>query len=688
MSSAVPLELPHANAPAVLERVRQRARRHVLWMRHLWTQGMTSADQGLAITHGEVDRLLLDPEELVVEAERFYVSDSGARELREAIIQADLLAKRDHDWSNLCACFQLTSRDSDLLSLAVAVELDPGLGRVYGYLHDEVQACHATQWLAAQLFQWPPDVACGPESNLVFWRLAAPADRARNPWSVRTPWLADPAIALSVRQRAWHDPLLESAVTLVPAARDREAMCLHPAALVRMQAFVQSVPAGSPAPIEIEIIGPAGSGKRALAAQFAAERGRDLLVGDAGILLADKPADAAAECLVRMLRMARAHGAIPYWRAADGVNAAAWRAGRGMYDLAIFDREASASDPPPAAVVRHSIRLRPLSSAERVALWRRLSDRPPPAPVRERLLIAGEIALAARVVQSGEEAVRQACRPALQPPSELLQPLVCPYVRDDLVLTRDIRRQLEEFEQQARLRWPVYEDWGFERLCPLGKGITALFAGPSGTGKTMAAQVIARSLELDLFRVDLAGVVNKYIGETEKRLKQVFDYCERANVMLLFDEADALFGQRMQVKDAHDRFANIEIDYLLQRMEQFGGIAVLATNRKNDLDQAFLRRLRFLIDFLPPGPEERLSLWQRALLPRSPSGEPLLGDIDWVSLADKLTMTGADIKAATLGAAFLARAEGTRIGMRHVVAAARREMTKHGVVLRANLEGS
>ena len=124
----------------------------------------------------------------------------------------------------------------------------------------------------------------------------------------------------------------------------------------------------------------------------------------------------------------------------------------------------------------------------------------------------------------------------------------------------------------------------------------------------MAAQVIARSLEMELYRVDLSGVVNKYIGETEKRLKQVFDACERSNVVLFFDEADALFGQRTQVKDAHDRFANIEIDYLLQRMEQFDGIAILATNRKSDLDQAFVRRLRFIIDFLPPGPVERRAL--------------------------------------------------------------------------------
>jgi SpoVK/Ycf46/Vps4 family AAA+-type ATPase len=248
-----------------------------------------------------------------------------------------------------------------------------------------------------------------------------------------------------------------------------------------------------------------------------------------------------------------------------------------------------------------------------------------------------------------------------------------------------VRRHLAEFEAQARLRWPVYEEWGFERLCPLGRGITALFAGPSGSGKTMAAQVLARSLGLDLYRVDLAGVVNKYIGETEKRLKRVFDACERADVLLLFDEADALFGQRTQVKDAHDRFANIEIDYLLQRMERFDGVAVLATNRKGDLDRAFLRRLRFVVDFMHPTPDERLTLWRKALPERAPGGEPILGDLDSEWLASRVVMSAAEIKLAALGAAFLARAEGARIEMRHVVAACRRELAKQGIELRGEL---
>jgi SpoVK/Ycf46/Vps4 family AAA+-type ATPase len=339
--------------------------------------------------------------------------------------------------------------------------------------------------------------------------------------------------------------------------------------------------------------------------------------------------------------------------------------------------------PEPQRATRKAVRLPPLTRHQRLGLWAQLSDEDAPAPVAEWLLTPAEIYRAAQVAPAGPAAVVETCRRMLhRSPGELFSPLPCPYEWHDIVLTSQVRQHLEELARQARLRWTVYEDWGFARLVPLGKGISALFAGPSGTGKTMAAQVLARELGMELYRVDLAGVMNKYIGETEKRLKQVFDACERANVLLFFDEADALFGQRTQVKDAHDRFANIEIDYLLQRMEQFDGIAILATNRKGDLDQAFLRRIRFVVDFLPPTPPERLALWHKALLPQAPDGTELLDTIDWQLLANKLNMTGADIKAAALGAAFLARGEGGRITMRHILHAAGREMGKHGVLLR------
>jgi SpoVK/Ycf46/Vps4 family AAA+-type ATPase len=288
------------------------------------------------------------------------------------------------------------------------------------------------------------------------------------------------------------------------------------------------------------------------------------------------------------------------------------------------------------------------------------------------------------VTPAGEGAVLEVCRRLLLAGTpELLTHLPLPYTWDELVISARTYLHLREIDEQARNRGEVLDDWGLRRLTSMGSGVTALFAGPSGTGKTMAAQVLARSLGLDLYRVDLAGVVSKYIGETEKHLRAVFDACERAPVLLLFDEADALFGKRTEVSDAHDRYANIEVDYVLQRMEAFNGVAVLATNRKGDLDSAFVRRIAFIVDFAAPNAAERERLWRLALEGAvHPFGTALVGALDWAALASQFDLTGAGIKSAALAAAFLARTDGTPIEMRHVLAATRRELEKHGQVMR------
>jgi SpoVK/Ycf46/Vps4 family AAA+-type ATPase len=203
-----------------------------------------------------------------------------------------------------------------------------------------------------------------------------------------------------------------------------------------------------------------------------------------------------------------------------------------------------------------------------------------------------------------------------------------------------------------------------------GLGVSALFAGESGTGKTMAAEVVAASLRLDLYRIDLAAVVSKYIGETEKNLRRLFDAAEAGGAVLLFDEADALFGKRSEVKDSHDRYANIEVNYLLQRMEAFEGLAILATNMKDALDQAFLRRLRFVIDFPFPGTAQRKAIWQRAWPPDTPT-EDLAVD----RLA-RLSLTGGSIHNIALHAAFLAADAGAPVTMPLVLKAARMELRK------------
>ena len=704
--------------PAFMTRIRLRAQRHMIWLRHLWGKNLQDAEQGLAISHGEVERILSGTEQDASAESAFYETDATARQLGKQIRAIDRWVINDEAWERLRRDFALSEAEIDLLMLAVAVEVDPMLRRVYGYLHDDATAGSPTPWLAASLFQWSSPISFGPDTALVRWRMAWPVEGLANPWTITAPWVADPHMVswltqgdggdAAVRRQGrdksglyegviYHAPANHdaSAVQSVPSCEGKGTICLYPAQLAAMQAFVEAMHkkqqvslAGEPAPvpIELELIGPEGVGKRTLATQFCRALGVGMLIADAGMLLSsDVSLPVLVERATRVARTARLTDAVLYWHDAEGVDPRVWQMVQGYSGLTIFGTSSPIAQQKRSGVARKSFRLPLLKRGTRATLWKQLSDLPIPEQVTDWMLTPAEIVNAARVAPAGAEAVVEACRQALyQGPGELFTPLPCPFSWDDIVLSPSVRQHLAELEGQARLRRVVYEEWGFERLFALGRGVTALFAGPSGTGKTMAAQVLARSLDMDLYRVDLAGVMSKYIGETEKRLKQIFDACERANVLLFFDEADALFGQRTQVKDAHDRFANIEIDYLLQRMEQFDGIAILATNRKGDMDSAFLRRLRFIVDFMPPGAVERLSLWRIALPQRTPNGEELLDQIDWEFLAGKLNMTGADIKAAALSAAFLARAEGTRINMKHVLYAARREMAKHGVVLRTD----
>jgi SpoVK/Ycf46/Vps4 family AAA+-type ATPase len=253
---------------------------------------------------------------------------------------------------------------------------------------------------------------------------------------------------------------------------------------------------------------------------------------------------------------------------------------------------------------------------------------------------------------------------------DLAQRLEPCYAWEDIVLPEDTRRQLREIADQVATRPQVYEAWGFGERLSRGRGISALFSGPSGTGKTMAAEILANHLRLDLYRVDLAGVVSKYIGETEKNLRSVFDAAERSGAILFFDEADSLFGRRSEVKDSHDRYANIEVNYLLQRMEDYRGLAILCTNRRSALDRAFLRRLRFLVEFPFPDWHHRLLIWQKVFPRRAP-----VASLDLHALAG-LEIPGGNIRNIALNAAFLAAGQGTEIRMEHVLHAARREYTK------------
>jgi SpoVK/Ycf46/Vps4 family AAA+-type ATPase len=284
---------------------------------------------------------------------------------------------------------------------------------------------------------------------------------------------------------------------------------------------------------------------------------------------------------------------------------------------------------------------------------------------------ASELAAAATKDTDASAELRRLCRERSRVRLEGLAERIEPVATwDDLVLPEGHLELLHEIVRHVRHRTQVYERWGFGARTSRGLGVTALFSGESGTGKSLAAEVLANDLGLDLYRIDLATTVSKYIGETEKNLRRVFAAAEASGAVLLFDEADALFGKRGEVKDGHDRYANLEVAYLLQRMESYRGLAILTTNLRSNVDRAFLRRLRFVVTFPFPGAPERTEIWRRTFPPSAP-----LDGIDAGELS-RLVASGGTIRSIALAAAFSAAEDGTGVTTAHVLRAAEIEYAK------------
>lgn len=273
------------------------------------------------------------------------------------------------------------------------------------------------------------------------------------------------------------------------------------------------------------------------------------------------------------------------------------------------------------------------------------------------------------------EDIYLACREqSNQKLSSLAAKLNPKYTWQDIVLPRDQLALLKEITDHIRYRRIVYDDWGFDRKLSLGKGLNILFSGPSGTGKTMAAEIIARELSLDIYKIDLSLVVSKYIGETEKNIGKIFEEAATSNVILFFDEADALFGKRSEVRDSHDRYANIEIGYLLQKMEEHRGIVILATNLRKNMDDAFTRRMHFSVDFPFPDDDQRELIWRGIF----PNDSPLSSDLDYKFLSERLRLAGGNIKNIAVTAAFYAAGQSSEICLGHIIRAVKREYQKMG----------
>ncbi|MDR7190928.1 vesicle-fusing ATPase [Microbacterium sp. BE35] len=376
---------------------------------------------------------------------------------------------------------------------------------------------------------------------------------------------------------------------------------------------------------------------------IATDDARLLALLEAEVVVTDGPGDVAGRVtLARTVPLPTASEEAALWRAALEVDAT-----RTADAIVVAERELSQHFRLPAGVV-----------AAVAAEWLGLTDR--------------DVATLRRLVRERSRTGFGALAQRIEPRARW----------DDLVLPEGQRELLREIERHVRHRATVLDDWGFASRSDRGLGVTALFAGESGTGKTMAAEVLAASLGLDLYRIDLSALVSKYIGETEKHLSTVFDAAEASGAVLLFDEADALFGKRSDVKDSHDRYANLEVAYLLQRMESYRGLAILTTNLRGNVDRAFLRRIRFVVQFPFPDEASRAEIWRRVF----PAATPL-ADVDPAALA-RIQLSGGAIRQIALSAAFAAAGEGVAVGAEHLLRAATREAAKSERALTATETGA
>ena len=595
--------------------------------------------------------------------------------------------------------FELRPLEYDALILALAVEIDPRFGRLVAYLNDHIARTRPTIGLVFALAEGE----AGSDHGLAIDFTTRPAVRDG---------LLDlegdgPVPGVSLRVSPDLLSRLASIDQTVPAAIGAGVFAPNPGLLDRLvldetmresaAQWADAARRGARAAAPLLIAGGRGSGGTALAHAVVSVTGKRLVT-------VASDATRLEETIRVGRRESRWHDAALSleWRegSPSSLNwGTVWRelqtvAGPLVMTLPPALVEQAAAKAPREPLV---LQLPMPAPAQRARIWRIML--PPGATLSPQDIdhlaarfrfAPGRIARTIRLAAAGAARrppaerhltlgdVEAACRTVgVAEMSALAQKMPLPYGRTDLVVPLAVEMELDLAVAWVRERHTVLEQWGFARRIVLGRGLTALFTGKPGTGKTMAAQVLARELGCDLYRVDLSRVMSKYIGETEKNLAQLFDEAQASGAILFFDEADALFGKRSEVKDAHDRYANVEIGYLLQRMEDYEGVTILATNRMRDLDEAFVRRFQVLLRFPMPEAPDRLRLWE-GMIPAQAARAP---DLDLGTLAQKFEVSGGEIRNVVLAAAYLAAGAGVPIGMGHLKRALRRELGKSGRVL-------
>jgi hypothetical protein len=608
----------------------------------------------------------------------------------------------------LSGAFGLDALDLDTLLICLAPALDLRYERLYAYLQDDVTRKRASVNLVLDLLcdnDVPARLAAllrfGDESSLFRAHFLT---RASEPGPTSLPLLSQ-ALAVDEALIVWllggfrpHAELGDHASMEWPAVTDSEADPLLVLVGEARAALDQALSLQSADQTPIVVLqGADQAGQEAAARYLAAKASLPLLRVDlAAVVGAGVDARRAVELSLRDALLTGSVACLAGWDvclSSDGTAhpglltllcnhpAPVIVAARAPWQLTGIDRQR----------VFLWIELPIPGHGQRLALWRHFLQRAGMDSSIDLSLLAGQFLLTAGQIRDAVATIQDtaarrgspvnpadlfaAARSHSSPGLSSLARKITPRFQwDDIVLPQDQLAILHEIVSAVRERPLVMDTWGVGRKLASSNGVTILFAGPPGTGKTMAAEVIASELGLDLYKIDLSTIVSKYIGETEKNLERIFGEAQSSNAILFFDEADAIFGKRSEVKDAHDRYANIEVSYLLQRMEAYDGVTILATNLRANLDDAFTRRLQHAVDFPFPEEEYRLRIWQTLF----PPDVPRQPDLDFAPLAKRFKLAGGNIRNIIVGAAFLAAADGGSVTMAHLLHGTRREMQKMG----------
>jgi hypothetical protein len=623
----------------------------------------------LAVLRARLERCLADlPPDL----------DAGRDELNQALRACPAPPALEV----LCARFLLTPFERDILLLCAAVELDSAFAPICAAVHGDPQRSHPTFSLALAVLQDPHWSALSPGGALRRWRLVEVG-----PGNLLTlsPLRIDEQMLHYLIGIQHLDDRLAGIVEPVQAGPD--LVPSHRLLAERVARLWSKADSPPQRPV-VQLCGGEHSAKRDIALAACASLGLDLCAIPALALPTDPH---ELEALIRLCEREATAAGCAFLIDCDDLDTADTARdyivsrlidSTGLL-LIVSTRE------------RRRIRQRPMvaidvhkpTTGEQRAVWQRalgseaasLNGHVDALVAQFSLSLPAIYSVSTEAAESSDaldgndlgQSLWEACRRQARPRLDgLAQRIESAAGWDDLVLPEMQTRILHEIAAHVRQRTQVYESWGFASRGLRGLGISALFAGASGTGKTLAAEVLSKELRLDLYHIDLSQVVSKYIGETEKNLRRVFDAAEEGGAILLFDEADALFGKRTEVKDSHDRYANIEVSYLLQRMEAYRGLAILTTNMKGALDPAFLRRIRFVVQFPFPDAPQRAAIWRRIF----PPGTPTEG-LDVGRLA-RLNVPGGNIRNIALSAAFLAADAGEPVRMLHLLRAAQMEYAK------------